>query len=139
LSLCPARCREFVRADGQAGRRSSRERPKSVGGKLQPRRNRKRKSQLQSQRQCEQNRILSPFGAEIPLTSLAKAWEPGTFYGLIDVEPFWQIGAGVNMLRFRAGMAYIPNNRVRVELSITLSGGNRQEATPSYVTRTFSA
>jgi hypothetical protein len=49
------------------------------------------------------------------LTSLANAWKPRTFYGLIDIEPFWQSGAGLNMFRFRAGLAYIPNNRVRVE------------------------
>jgi hypothetical protein len=62
------------------------------------------------------NRLRSRFGAEIPLTSLANAWKPKTFYGLFDVEPFWQLGSGLNMFRFRAGIAYIPKNRIRVEL-----------------------
>jgi hypothetical protein len=60
-------------------------------------------------------RLRSRFGAEIPLTSLAKAWQPRTFYVLTDVEPFWQSGAGLDMVRFRAGLAYIAENHIRVE------------------------
>ena len=61
------------------------------------------------------SRLRSRFGGEIPLTSVANAWKPRTFYALIDVEPFWQSGAGFNMFRFRAGLAYIMENRIRVE------------------------
>jgi len=61
------------------------------------------------------NRIRSRFGAEIPLTSVVNAWKPKTFYTLIDVEPFWQSGAGLNMVRFCAGLAYIPDDHIRLE------------------------
>lgn len=61
------------------------------------------------------NRLRSRFGAEIPLTSVDKAWHPRTFYGLIDIEPFWQEGSGLSMFRFRAGLAYIPDSHIRVE------------------------
>jgi hypothetical protein len=52
-----------------------------------------------------ENRIRSRFGAEIPLAGVAAAWKPKTFYGLVDVEPFWVAGEGLTMLRFRAGLA----------------------------------
>ena len=35
-------------------------------------------------------RIRSRFGAEVPLTSRAGAWETKTFYALADVEPFYR-------------------------------------------------
>lgn len=82
------------------------------------------------------NRIRSRFGAEIPLTSVANAWKPRTFYALIDVEPFWQSGAGFNMFRFRAGLAYIPNNRIRVEFIYHTQWGRRRAATRSSITGT---
>ncbi len=61
------------------------------------------------------NRIRTRFGAEIPLTSVANAWKPGTFYTLIDVEPFWQPGVGRNMVRLRTGLAYIASDHIRIE------------------------
>jgi len=60
-------------------------------------------------------RVRSRFGAEIPMTSLAKAWKPRTFYGLVDVEPFWQTGSGFNMIRFRAGLGYVTHDSIRIE------------------------
>ena len=62
-----------------------------------------------------ENRIRSRFGSEIPLTTVAKAWKPQTFYTLVDVEPFWVAGKGLTMIRFRAGLGYIPSDRLRVE------------------------
>ena len=62
-----------------------------------------------------ENRIRSRLGAEIPLAPVASAWKPKTFYTLVDVEPFWTSGKGLNMIRFRAGLGYIPNERLRVE------------------------
>jgi hypothetical protein len=62
-----------------------------------------------------ENRIRSRFGAEIPLTGVANAWKPKTFYTLLDVEPFWVAGEGLTMFRFRTGLGYIPNDRLRVE------------------------
>ncbi|HKD09894.1 MAG TPA: DUF2490 domain-containing protein [Bryobacteraceae bacterium] len=62
-----------------------------------------------------ENRIRSRFGSEIPLATVARAWKPQTFYTLLDVEPFWVAGKGLTMVRFRAGLGYIPNDRLRVE------------------------
>jgi hypothetical protein len=62
-----------------------------------------------------ENRIRSRFGAEIPLAKTATAWKPKTFYTLLDVEPFWVAGEGLTMLRFRTGLGYIPNDRLRIE------------------------
>jgi hypothetical protein len=62
-----------------------------------------------------ENRIRSRIGAEIPLAPREQAWKPRTFYTLADVEPFWTAGNGLNMVRLRAGLGYIPSNRLRVE------------------------
>jgi len=62
-----------------------------------------------------ENRIRSRLGAEIPLATAARAWKTGTLYTLFDVEAFWVAGKGINMVRFRAGLGYIPNERLRLE------------------------
>jgi len=69
------------------------------------------------------SRVRSRSGVQIPLTSLANAWKPKTFYGLTDVEPFWQAGSGLTMVRFRAGLAYIPNDRIRIEFIYSTQWG----------------
>jgi uncharacterized protein DUF2490/uncharacterized protein DUF202 len=62
------------------------------------------------------HRIRSRFGAEIPLTSLEKAWKPKTFYGIGDVEPFFRSDKkALDPFRLRAGLGYVANDRLRVE------------------------
>lgn len=62
------------------------------------------------------HRLRSRFGMEFPLTSLENAWQPKTWYGLGDVEPFYRFDRGtIDPLRFRVGIAYIVSSRVRVE------------------------
>jgi hypothetical protein len=78
------------------------------------------------------NRIRSRFGAEIPLTSVANAWKPGTFYALLYVEPFWQSGSGFDMFRFSAGLAYIPDDHIRLEFTYYAQWG--QEAASDALT-----
>jgi hypothetical protein len=54
------------------------------------------------------SRLRSRFGIEIPLTSLEKAWQPSTFYGLADFEPYYRLDKGlVDPMRIRAGVGYI--------------------------------
>jgi hypothetical protein len=63
------------------------------------------------------HRLRSRFGVEFPLTSREKAWQPKTWYGLADVEPFFRFDRDtVDPLRVRGGIAYIVSNRVRIEL-----------------------
>lgn len=63
------------------------------------------------------NRFRSRFGAEIPLTSRARAWQKKTFYALADVEPFYRFDRDTwDPVRLRAGLAYIFEGRVRAEL-----------------------
>jgi len=63
------------------------------------------------------HRIRSRFGVEFPLTSLEKAWQPKSWYGLADVEPFYRFDKEtIDPFRVRCGIGYIVNNRVRIEL-----------------------
>jgi hypothetical protein len=62
------------------------------------------------------SRVRTRFGIEAPLTSLAKAWQPKTWYALADVEPYYRFDKNtVDPLRVRGGIAYIVSDRVRVE------------------------
>ncbi len=62
------------------------------------------------------HRIRSRFGVEFPLTSREKSWQPKTWYGLADVEPFYRFDKDtIDPLRVRGGIAYIVSSRVRVE------------------------
>jgi hypothetical protein len=56
-------------------------------------------------------------GVEFPLS--ARAWEPGTFYGLANGEWFVE-HSFLNALRFMAGAGYIRNDRVRIEFNYVL-------------------
>ncbi|MHC1777989.1 MAG: DUF2490 domain-containing protein [Lentimicrobium sp.] len=54
------------------------------------------------------SRIRVRFGVEIPLCSRAKAWKPGSFYGLADIEPYYRFDNNeVDPLRIRGGIGYI--------------------------------
>ena len=65
-------------------------------------------------------RIRSRFGAEVPLTSRAGAWEPKTFYALADVEPFYRFDKNEwDPVQVRGGIGYILNERMRLELIYT--------------------
>jgi len=62
------------------------------------------------------HRLRSRFGVEFPLASLENAWQPKTWYGLVDVEPFYRFDKGtIDPFRVRGGLAYIVSRRVRVE------------------------
>jgi hypothetical protein len=62
------------------------------------------------------HRIRSRFGAEIPLTSREKAWSPGTFYALANLEPFYTFGQhGINPLRAAGGLGYILRHNIQLE------------------------
>ena len=56
-------------------------------------------------------------GVEFPLS--ARAWQPGTFYGLANGELFVQ-NDFVNALRFMSGAGYIKTDRVRIEFQYVL-------------------
>lgn len=54
------------------------------------------------------SRIRLRFGVEIPISSREKAWQPGSFYGLADVEPYYRFDKlQVDPFRFRGGIGYI--------------------------------
>jgi hypothetical protein len=62
------------------------------------------------------HRLRSRFGAAFPLTAREKAWEPKTWYGLADVEPFYRFDtARIDPLVVRGGLGYILNDRIRLE------------------------
>jgi hypothetical protein len=62
------------------------------------------------------SRLRTRFGVEFPLTAHEQAWQPKTWYGLADVEPYYRFDKNVvDPLRVRGGLAYIVNDRVRVE------------------------
>jgi hypothetical protein len=56
-------------------------------------------------------------GVEFPLS--ARAWQPGTFYGLANSEFFVEHDF-VDAVRFMSGAGYIKNDRIRVEFSYVL-------------------
>ena len=62
------------------------------------------------------SRIRTRFGVEFPLTSRERAWQPKTWYALVDVEPYFRFDKNViDPLRVRGGIAYIVSDRIRVE------------------------
>ncbi len=62
------------------------------------------------------HRLRSRFGVEIPLSGGDKAWQPKTWYTLLDVEPFYRFDKGtIDPFRARAGIAYILSDRIRME------------------------
>jgi hypothetical protein len=68
----------------------------------------------------EYSRIRSRFGLEVPLTTRSRAWEPKTFYGFTDVEPFYRYDKNEwDPVRLRGGIGYVASDRVRVEIIYT--------------------
>ena len=62
------------------------------------------------------HRVRSRFGAEFPLTSREQAWQPKTWYGLADVEPFYRFDTDrIDPLVARGGIGYVLSERLRVE------------------------
>jgi len=64
------------------------------------------------------SRLRVRFGVEIPLCSRDKAWTPGKFYGLADIEPYYRFDKNhVDPLRIRGGIGYIMKSvPLRIEL-----------------------
>ncbi|HSO85133.1 MAG TPA: hypothetical protein VLQ91_01180 [Draconibacterium sp.] len=53
-------------------------------------------------------RLRVRFGVEIPFASGEKAWQPGSLYGLADIEPYFRFdNLLVDPLRIRGGIGYI--------------------------------
>ncbi|HTY87506.1 MAG TPA: DUF2490 domain-containing protein [Candidatus Acidoferrum sp.] len=79
------------------------------------------------------SRIRSQFGVEVPLASRERAWNPKTWYGRADVEPFYRFDQNtVDPLRVEIAIGHILSHRVRWELTYTaqfsrLSGGGSLE------------
>jgi hypothetical protein len=66
------------------------------------------------------SRLRSRFGVQFPIACLDRAWQPKTWYGLADVEPFYRIDQNtITAVHFRAGGGYIVNDRLRVEFIYT--------------------
>jgi len=62
------------------------------------------------------SRLRSRFGVEFPLASGERAWQPKTFYGLADAEPYYRFDRGeVDPFRLRAGIGYVASERIRLE------------------------
>jgi len=62
------------------------------------------------------HRIRNQSRIDFPLTSLAKAWTPKTFYVWTDIEPIWRSDTGkVDPFRWRTGLGYIVHPRLIVE------------------------
>jgi hypothetical protein len=54
------------------------------------------------------SRLRSRFGVEIPLSSREQAWQPGKFYTLADVEPYYRFDKKqIDPMRIRVGLGYI--------------------------------
>ena len=64
------------------------------------------------------SRIRVRFGVEIPLSSKEKAWDPGQFYALSDIETFIRLDNGtIDPMRIRGGLGYVMKSiPLRVEL-----------------------
>jgi hypothetical protein len=66
----------------------------------------------------ESQRIRSRFGAEIPLTSVERAWQPKTFYLMADSELFSQFDkTALNAWTVRGGVGYVTHDRLRLEFT----------------------
>lgn len=54
------------------------------------------------------SRLRSRFGVEIPLSSRDQAWQPGKFYTLADIEPYYRFDRNqIDPMRIRVGIGYI--------------------------------
>jgi hypothetical protein len=54
------------------------------------------------------HRLRSRFGIEFPMASGDRAWQPKTFYGLADIEPYYRFDREqVDPFRIRAGIGYV--------------------------------
>jgi hypothetical protein len=68
---------------------------------------------------------------EFPLTTHTKAWEPKTFYGFTDVEPFYRFDKSEwDPVRVRGGLGYIISSRMRME-AIYTAGFTRSSSNSS--------
>lgn len=62
------------------------------------------------------HRIRNQSRIDFPLTTVAKAWTPKTFYTWTDFEPIWRSDSGqVDPLRWRTGLGYIAHSRLLIE------------------------
>lgn len=61
-------------------------------------------------------RIRSRFEADAPLTRTDRAWKPRTWYSIVNVEPFYDIGQGdIIQLRVGGGVGYVLARHAQLE------------------------
>jgi hypothetical protein len=61
-------------------------------------------------------RLRMRFGVEIPLTSRARAWKPGTLYLVANTEPMYRFDNDViDPARAQVGIGWVTNSRFRPE------------------------
>lgn len=63
------------------------------------------------------SRLRVRFGVEIPFSKREKAWQPGSFYGLADIEPYFRFDNGlIDPMRIRGGIGYVMKTApIRIE------------------------
>jgi uncharacterized protein (TIRG00374 family) len=89
------------------------------------------------------SRIRTQFGMEVPLTSREQAWHPTTWYGRVDVEPFYRFDKNtVDPLRAEVALGHILSDHVRLELVYSAqftrpSGASSLEFTENIISLNF--
>ncbi len=63
------------------------------------------------------SRLRVRFGVEIPFTKREKAFQPRSFYGLADIEPYFRFDKNwVDPMRIRGGIGYVMKSLpIRIE------------------------
>jgi len=62
------------------------------------------------------HRVRTRVGLEFPFASRERAWEPKTFYGLVDMEPYYRFDRDeVDPFRVRGGIGCVLTDRIRME------------------------
>lgn len=84
-------------------------------------------------------RIRSRFGAEIPLTSLERAWKPKTFYVIAENELFFRFEkAALDHWTIRGGVGYINHGHLRLEFTYSAHfGRGTTDSPPEYDQNVF--
>jgi hypothetical protein len=64
------------------------------------------------------HRIRNLLGAEVPLVSRERAWQPNTWYALVNVEPFYRFDEhAIDPVRVTGGIGYVLNRYVHMEFT----------------------
>lgn len=86
---------------------------------------------LEEHEWSDSSRVRSRFGIEVPLASRERAWKPGTWYALMDVEPYYQLDGGlISPINARLGLARVVNDWMQIELFYTAQYTRSHNASP---------